>query len=145
MSLATIKQLLQDKIRSASLGSDLADPLLRERTLAQALLQYDADAPRETSAVVTGITGGLFDVPPTWVVGRSLLVAVEYPIGLAPMTTLDAAVARNEADTWQIMLLEDSLVDASVRVFFTVPHVLTDTECTVPLQHENALACWAVL
>lgn len=143
MSLATIQQLLGDKVRTLALGNDLASPLVQERAIAQALLQYSADAPLLTSELVVDVSGGLFDVPAGWVAGQSTLMAVEYPIGVAPMATLPAAVIANEAGDAQIMLAEDSLTLATVRVHFYKPHTLTSSASTVPAQHENALACWA--
>ena len=92
MSLATVQQLLVDKVRTLALGNDLASPLVQERAIAQALLQYSADAPLQTYEDVANVSGGLFDVPSAWVAEQSALVAVEYPIGLAPMATLEAAL-----------------------------------------------------
>lgn len=143
MTLATITQLVADKLRTVALGRELADPLVTERAIAQAVLQYGADAPRTLTADVPNITGGLFDVPAGWVSTASQLVAVEYPIGVAPMATLEAAIARNEAGTWQVMLLDDTLADATVRVHFTAPHVVDAEGSTIPALHENAVACWA--
>lgn len=143
MSLATVQQLLVDKVRTLALGNDLASPLVQERAIAQALLQYSMDAPLQTYEDVANVSGGLFDVPPGWVAELSTLVAVEYPIGLAPMATLEAATVRNEAGDWQIMLLDDSLTLATVRVHYGKPHTLTTSASTVPARHENALACWA--
>lgn len=143
MSLATITQLVTDKLRTAALGTGLAHPLGVQRAIDQAVLQYSADAPQLLQAVVTGANGDTLDVPDTWVDGESTLQAVEYPVGRAPRATLDALATQDAAGDWKLLLLVDSLVDATVRVWFTAPHVLTTETCTVPARHENALACWA--
>lgn len=143
MALASLKQLVADKVRSLSMGKDLASPLVLERAIDQAVLAYGLDVPLETWDDLVGVTGGQFDVPPGWVEGRSQLLGVEYPIGVAPMATLEAAIARSEAGTWQVMLAEDSLASATVRVHYTAPHTVTEAASTVPAEHENAVACWA--
>jgi hypothetical protein len=143
MGLATINQLVDDKLRSASLGSELGGPLVRDRAVAQAVLQYSTDLPLEVAEDVVAVTGASFDVPEGWVVGRSRLVAVEYPIGRAPMVTLEAEVVKPAEGSLQLYLMETYLQGATVRVHFTAPHRVDTTASTVPAEHENALACWA--
>lgn len=143
MSLATITKLVDDKLRTAALGRDLASPLVIGRAIAQAVLQYGLDEPQALVELQEAVTGDTLATPAAWVDGRSLLTAVEYPVGRAPMETIDAAVARNAAGDWVILLPVDSLLDATVRVHFTAPHVVDDSACTVPAEHENAVACWA--
>lgn len=143
MTLATITTLVTDKLRTAALGTSLAHPLGVQRAIDQAVLQYSADAPQQLQVVVTGANGDTLAVPTTWVGGTSVLQWVEYPVGRAPRATLDALATQDAAGDWQILLLVDSLVDATVRIAFTAPHVLTTETCTVPAHHENAVACWA--
>lgn len=143
MSLATITQLVDDKLRTLALGRELASPLVVGRAIEQAVLQYGLDAPQQLQVVVDGVNGDTIPVPPGWVVGRSLLTAVEFPVGRAPAAIIDAATARDAAGNWQILLPVDSLIDATVRIHFSAPHLVNATECTVPAEHENALACWA--
>ena len=141
MPLASIRTLLADKLRTAALGRELADPLLLDRAIGQALLQYGLDAPQQLAVLATGVTGDSMAVPTGWVVGGSQLVQVEYPVGEAPMATIDAAIARDLLDEWRVLLLTDTLADATVRVWFTAPHAADGS--TVPAAHENAVACWA--
>lgn len=140
MSLATITQLVDDKLRSTSLG-DLAPTDVRDRAIVQALLQYGADAPQQLSADVAVPGGEAFGVPPAWDAARSQLVAVEYPVGQAPMATLPAVVTRTTSDALLIVLLQDTLPAATVRVHFTGPHAGDGS--TIPAEHDNAIACWA--
>ena len=140
MSLASIIQLVNDKLRSTVLA-DLAPGDLVARAVGQAVLQYGTDVPQELALLVTG-SGDVFPVPVAWVQGISELEALEYPVGLAPMATLTASVAQDLAGVDKILLQADSLPDGSqVRVHFTAPHAADGS--TVPAAHENALACWA--
>lgn len=140
MSLASITLLVDDKLRIEALGS-LAPTDARDRAVAQALLQYAADKPLTLSAVVLA-GGDAFAVPPGWVDHQSTLVAVEYPIGRAPMASLQALAARDAANVPRILLLVDSLqADTAVRVHFTAPHAADGS--SIPASHENAIACWA--
>lgn len=143
MSLATITQLVDDKLRTLALGRELASPLVIGRAIDQAVLQYGLDAPQQLQVKVDGVNGATIPVPQGWVVGRSVLNALEFPVGRAPIATIDAATARDAAGDWQILLPVDSLVDATVRIHFSAPHQVNATECTVPAEHENAVACWA--
>ena len=145
MSLASIQTLVDDKLRSAALGTDLAPAAARDRAIAQAVLQYDADAPRVLTVDVASVTGTSFAVPGTWVPGRSLLYSVESPVGRNPPALVDAAVGRDATAAW-VIVLADGLAgfnNALVRVSFTAPHQLDSGTSTIPLQHEPALACWA--
>lgn len=142
MSLATITALVDDKLRSVALGADLADPTVRDRALAQGVLQYGLDAPQRLNELAAGVTGAFVPLPSGWVLGRSLLLALEYPLGQAPMQTVEAAVGMLAAGTWAIVLADTVLANESARVYYTAPHTLTSLICTVPAEHENALACW---
>lgn len=142
MSLATITQLVADKLRTAQLGSELGGSAERDRAIAQAVLQYGLDRPQQVFADVASVTGSTLALPGTWVAGRSLLLAVEYPIGLWPVSTLEAAVLVGSSST-VIFLADDTLTDATVRVHFSAPHQVDNSTCTVPAQDLNAVACWA--
>ncbi|MFN3302793.1 MAG: hypothetical protein ACK44A_03635 [Roseateles sp.] len=140
MSLATIIQLVHDKLRSDALG-DLVSTDLVSRVVAQALVHYSTDKPRELTADTTA-DGDQVPVPPEWVEGVSKLTAVEYPVGEAPMQTLAAAPARPWGGAVRIVLQERSLPTATpVRLHFTTTHA--SDASTVPAAHENAVACWA--
>lgn len=144
MSLESITRLVDDKIRSTALGVKLADPEVRDRAIEQAVLQYGLDLPRKVSELVTNVTGSVFDAPAGWIAGESQLEAVEFPVGQAPRATLEAAPVLRLDDTWGIMLAGGvSLAADTVRVHYSLGHVATAEECTVPPRDENAVACWA--
>ena len=144
MSLPAIIQLTRDKLRTAMLGADLADGLVVERAVLQAATQYGTDMPRRRTTLVTGLTGSTVPLPSGWVPDRSALLAVEYPLGQAPMATVPAQVAlKPSADEYQVYLLDTTLSAASLRLHWTSPHELTAEACSIGEQHWNALACWA--
>lgn len=145
MGLANVQQLVDDKLRSAALGADLAGPEVRDRAIAQAVQRYGTDAPQQLFADQADVAGAVLDLPEAWVVGRSLLQHVEHPVGYAPMRTLDAAVLTAiDGSGLQVVLADGLTASGLVRVHFTAPHVLTSEDSTVPAHHEDALACLAV-
>lgn len=140
MSLASITLLVKDKLRTESLA-DLAPEAALERAIEQALLAYGKDVPVQASQVVEA-SGSVLALPQGWLVGRSVLGAVEFPIGQVPMATLPAALTALASDETVIKLQVDSLpLDSVVRIHFSAPHAADGS--TVPAQHQNAVACWA--
>ena len=140
MPLAQIIALVDDKLRSAALGS-AANLATRDRAIEQAVVQYSEDAPRVLVADVAGVNTQTIAVPVGWVAGRSRLVQVEHPIGTLPVSTLAAATGY-DGTAWQVVF-EQAPANALVRIHYTAPHELSDSECTIPAQHENAVASWA--
>lgn len=140
MPLAQIIALVDDKLRSAALGS-AANMATRDRAIEQAVVQYSEDAPRVLVQDVAGVNTQSISVPEGWVAERSRLVRVEHPIGTLPESTLPATAVFDGA-VWRV-LFESALANALVRVHFTTPHELSDALCTIPPQHENAVASWA--
>lgn len=138
MSLAAITALVDDKLRSVTLGT-LADPQVRDRAIEQALMQYSADEPQDLVADQAGVSGFFIDMPGDWQPGRSRLQAVEYPLDLVPMATLEAA-EMHQVDGWRI-LLANAVSNLTVRLHYTAPHA--PDASTVPAHHINAVACWA--
>lgn len=139
MPLSQIIRLVDDKLRTVVLGNG-TDQTGRDRAIEQAVVQYSVDAPRRLVAAAVA-NGSSIPVPTEWVVGRSALSGVEWPVGRVPMVVVAAAVAF-DGTTWSVVLAEP-LAAAQVRLHFTAPHVLTDEVSTVPAEHENAVASWA--
>lgn len=139
MPLAQIVRLVDDKLRTVALGSG-TDQGGRDRAIEQAVVQYSVDAPRRLVAEAV-VNGDSMATPAGWVDGRSALSGVEWPLGRLPATMVAAAEAY-DGSAWSIVLAEP-LVGATVRIHYTAPHELTDSACTVPVEHENAVASWA--
>lgn len=140
MSLATIIQLVNDKLRSDALG-DLVNTDLIDRTVAQALIVYSSDKPHVLTED-TVANGDTIAVPPTWMEGVSTLTTVEYPVGEVPLVALAAAAVRPWGGAVRIVLQDTSLPAATpVRLHYTASHLADGS--TVPASDENAVACWA--
>lgn len=139
MSLATIKDLVNDKLRSDALGSLVSVELI-DRAVAQALLRFSSDEPQLLFADQTA-DGQTVLVPADWMDGVSRLDRVEYPVGESPERTVAAAITRPWGGAVRITL-ESALPTATpVRVHYTAPH-LADAS-TVPEAREAAVACLA--
>lgn len=136
MSLATITALVDDKLRSTSLGGSY-DTAARDRAIGQALVQYSQDEPQALVADAAA-SGYTLAVPANWVAGRSRLQAVEYPLDQVPMATVEAQ-AYHQASGWAIVLAQS--LNAAVRLHYTAPHAADGS--TVPDHRINAVACWA--
>jgi hypothetical protein len=137
MSLAAITALVDDKLRSVSLGA-AANTAARDRAITQALVQYSEDEPQDLVAAATA-NGYFIDVPAEWVPVRSRLQAVEYPLDQLPMAMLEAS-ELHQVSGWRIVLAEP-VTNLAVRVHFTAPHAADGS--TVPDHHINAVACLA--
>lgn len=140
MSLASITLLVKDKLRTQSLADYALDDVV-QRAVDQALLAYGKDVPLQLSDVVVA-SGNSLALPQGWILGRSTLSTVEFPVGQVPMATLMAAVVALADDSVVIKLQADSLpADSVVRINFNAPHAADGS--SIPAQHENAVACWA--
>lgn len=139
MPLAEITQLVDDKLRSATLGR-MADTAQRDRAIALALLQYSADAPLQQMLRLVNVNASSLAVPEGWAASWAL-DAVEAPVGQIPRATVDAA-AYFDGLAWSILLAQP-LVAPVVLVHYSRPHTVTDAASTAPAMHENAIACWA--
>lgn len=140
MSLATINQLVADKIRQADLGSFVQSDVV-DRAITQALLRYSQDKPQQLTEDLLA-SGDVVPLPAGWVPQRSTLQLVEYPVGQAPISVLLASWAKPVGGDARLVLLLDTLpANTPVRVHYTAPHEVDGS--TVPDEHHNAVACWA--
>lgn len=140
--LAEFRDLVEDLVRDAA---QWVTPVQRERAIGLALSRYSLDRPRSLLADVLSPAGQALPVPPGWVEGESRLQSVEVPVGEIPPCMVPSS-------GWQIYrgpLGEEIRLDRSllagepVRITFTAPHVVSDTESSVPAAHREAVACYA--
>ena len=119
----------------------------RDRAIAAAVYRYSKDRPREKAQDVTPEAGGqLLPLPAAWETDFSDLRSLEYPIGEIPPALIDA-------DRWAFYLsptatkiqLADAVAVAAnnVRALYTIKHVVSTTEDTIPVQNREPVACWA--
>ncbi|MFN3987585.1 MAG: hypothetical protein ACK4KV_19010 [Rhodocyclaceae bacterium] len=141
MNRAFVLDLVADLIAQ---GADRVGVESRERALGLALVRYDFDRPRVVVEDVTAPGGLALPWPASWDAARSVLRAIESPVERMPPAELETdqwGVYR--APTGPVLRVAPALPAGQVaRLSFTVPHVLTDDVCTVPLEHAEALACY---
>ena len=143
MSLAAFQQLVDDLVRDRD---QVITSGQRSAAIGNAVLRYSADAPRVLIEDVTSVAGGQrLPVPTGWVVGRSELRGLEYPVGKIPASEigLDSATIYQSLTGPEIVLLLSLFAGDVVRVTFTGWHVLTETTDSIPPPHQYAVACLA--
>lgn len=141
MSRAAILALVADLLAQ---GVSRVSPAQIDRAVGLALVRYDQDRPR---TVVEDVAGGgtTLPLPTAWVPGVSALRGIETPPDHLPPADLDADawMLYQAPDSEQIRLAAALPAGQLARLAYTVPHVLTDGECTVPVGHHEAFACYA--
>lgn len=143
MQLADLQKLVIDLVRDdtdrfAAPGVDTA--------LGRALTRYSADRPRPVVADLTVAAGGhLVDLPEDWEDGFSGLTGVEHPVGEVPPRRLaaDAFGLYRLPSGIKILLIDALAPGATVRVGYTLRHVLDSDTNTIADEHAEAVAKWA--
>jgi len=107
---------------------------------ALAVARYSTDRPRTKVEDVISTGGDTLMLPAAWT-DQSEVVTAEYPIGERPVAYLPCTIYTTPAGQ-EIRLGDAISTGAEVRVTFTLPHVLSDTQDTVTA-HREAVACWA--
>lgn len=142
MSLQDTRDLVDDLVRDA--GGRIA-PGARDRAIGTAVVRYSIDRPREAIEEVASTGGQALPLPVGWALGYSVLRAVEVPIDQVPPVFLessDFAVYKRPA-TEAIFVTRSLTAGEVVRLTYTLAHVLSDAEDTVPEQHREAVAHYA--
>lgn len=106
-----------------------------------ALRRYGRDRPRRKVVDVTSAGGDSLPLPAGWESESELLFA-EYPIGNVPPDALSCSIYTTPAG--DLLRLGGYLSPGEVvRLSFSVAHVLSDSQDTIPSGHHEALACYA--
>lgn len=118
----------------------------RDTAIVSAIARYSKDRPRsKVEDLVCASGGNYLDLPAAWEPEFSQLQSIEYPIGNVPPTFL----ANTDHDIYKapngekIMLLNGVPINATLRVTYTISHVLSITEDTVKLGDREPLCCLA--
>lgn len=140
--LADYQQLVTDLVRD---DAGKVTPEQRDRAIAQALLRLSDEKPREVAEDLTGQSGQLIDTPPGWVAGESRLVSVETPVGEVPPELVDATdvTVLAQPDGTDRLAFTDTLSNATLRVRYTLPHVVDGQRDTVPAGSQWGVAALA--
>lgn len=140
--LAEFRDLVDDLLRD---GARWVTPEQRERAIGLALSRYSTDRPRFLFEDVTSAGGKVLPLPEGWSPGESGLCSVETPVGQIPPAMLapDSIALYTGPQGEEIRIARALAADEVARVGYSAPHVLTDSEDTVPPRHREALACYA--
>lgn len=141
VNLPDLRDLIDDLVRGAA---QWVTPTQRERAIALALARYNADRPRERVEDVTCADGASLPLPDGFVQGESTLRAVQCPIVTPPLALDPAAWFEYATPTGLALGLVRAVQPGTeARITYSAPHVLSDTDTTVPAAHREALACYA--
>lgn len=120
--------------------------LQRDEAIDLAVKRYSQDRPREKVEDITPASAHLLPLPDAWEAEFSALVALEHPIGEHPPSWIPAEKTEfyRTPSALQIRVIAGVTVAAdSVRATYTVRHVVSPTEDTIPVHHREPVACWA--
>lgn len=120
-------------------------PADRDDAIKEAVTRYGKDRPREIAEDVAAPGGKLLSLPPTWQADFSELRSVEHPIGSFPPNLLlpeEISWYRDPAGL-KIMLSRSIAAAQSVRLTFTIPHVVDNATDTIPAKDREPVCSWA--
>lgn len=131
--IAKVGALLKDSSQK-DIGVDVEAVGIRP-----AIGRYSIDRPYEAQADAVGNGTAYYPVPPGWLVGFSILRAVEFPAHQNPPQFLDdqewtVCLSPSDITSWQVMFLTAFPgLNQSIRYSYTVPWAYPTTDATVDL------------
>lgn len=141
-TILTFETLVGDRVRDS--GAKITTAQL-DRAIVEAVKRHNRLRPIEAIQDYAG-DGTTFDfsVPTGWVDSFSLVRAIEYPAGRRPPVLLEAEdwqLYRSATTTVKIRLTSSTpAVGETVRVSWTKPHTVDQSQSTIPAQDEEAVA-----
>jgi len=116
----------------------------RENALALAVIRYSTDRPRPEAADVVTHDGFTVPLPEGWVPDFSRVIGVELPGKVPPaMLPGDEWMPHRIPGQDVILLVRPHANGQVLRLHFTLPHVLDDTQDSIPAKDREAVAHWA--
>ena len=132
--LPLVDAFVRDEVSRLSLDDRLAG-------IAVAVARYGRDRPRQRVEDVASADGRTLALPSGWS-EDSALVGAEYPIGESPPASTPCSLYA--APSGAVFRLDDGVATGSlVRLTYTAPHVVSDTEDSVRPSHREPLAAYA--
>lgn len=110
-----------------------------------AVARYSKDRPRVIVEDVASTGTAILNLPTEWVDEASAIASIEYPMGDVPPALIDSdryTVYQSPAG-YNLMLIYPPPVGETMRLTYTLPHVLTDLVDTIPPRDREPVACWA--
>jgi hypothetical protein len=142
--MLTDYQLLIQQFTAEDAGKLSAEDIARAIDLA--VVRYSQDAERLKVEDVTPTDANTAPLPAAWETDFSAIRSLEYPIGKIPAIYLDPArygLYRTPSATVVRLLDAVRVATGTVRATYTVKHVVSDGTDTIPIQHRDAVSCWA--
>ena len=117
----------------------------RDRAIQMAVQRYSKDKERLKVEDVVATAANTLPLPAAWEAEASELRSLEYPVGNVPPDYLSGeryGLYQLPAST-VIMLLDAVAAAASIRVTYTITHVVSTTVDSIPVKDREPVACWA--
>jgi stage V sporulation protein SpoVS len=120
-------------------------PADRDAAVQEAVKRYSKDRPRAKKQDITADGANKIALPSGWETNFSRLRSIEYPVGNVPPSILeqDRYGLYDDGTAIKLLLLDAVNVGASLRVEYTIAHVLNGTTDTIPPGDREAVCCWA--
>lgn len=141
--LSDYETLVADLVRDDAARLSLAE---KDRAIDAAVYRYSEDKPQTKVQDVTPETANLLPLPAAWEAGFSTILALEHPKGEIPPVYLDQGRYQvyDDGAAKKIQVFDAVAVAASsVRVGYTIKHVVSAVADTVPVAHREPVACLA--
>ncbi|MDD5276743.1 MAG: hypothetical protein PHR16_11775 [Methylovulum sp.] len=131
----TVLRLAQVDLAKIGAGAD-------DDALDMAIVRYNQDAPKVVTAIL-GLSDGGAVLPDGFVWDFSTVRQAEYPLSQRPPLYLrtEDFYTYNDGTVARIELVAGS--NEEMRIWYTVRHIASATEYTLPEQHTEAVASWA--
>lgn len=142
MALSDIQTLVDNYVRDASATVSTAD---RDVAIDLAVQRLSEDKPRTLAEDVVSDGTNFLPLPASWESDFSAIDHLEYPIGNTPPDVIDQSEWSMYLSPtgWKIQTLYAIGSGDSVRVQFTIAHVLDATTDTVLMGQREAVAAYA--
>jgi hypothetical protein len=117
----------------------------RDRAIQLAVQRYSKDIERVKVEDKVVTNGNTLALPSAWEADASELRSLEYPIGMVP----PAYLSNERYGLYQnptaivIMLLDAVAAGASIRVTYTITHVVSTVADSIPVKDREPVSCWA--
>lgn len=142
MSLAALQGLVNDLVRDKD---QVVSSATIDQAIADAVLRYSTDRPRDVVVdVVSPLGGREFPLPMGWQAAFSMLRSMEFPPDSDQFIDLGQVRTRIKPIEGFVLSLPIALQPGDqIRVVYTQQHVVDADSTTIPETHRFAVACWA--
>lgn len=117
----------------------------RDLAINEAVKRYAKDRPRLKRQDVVADAQNKLTLPAAWEADFSELRSIEHPLGSVPPNYLaqDRYGLYDEVGTTKLMLLDAVNVGVTLRVEYTITHIVSGVADTIPVDDREAVCLWA--